>query len=59
MATIYDVVNSKFTSVRWQEDDKDRTPFLLEAWFPTEKQLGNRQNLRPHPLSFQRLAPKF
>lgn len=59
MATIYDVVNSKFTSVRWQEDDKDRTPFLLEAWFPTEKQLGTeltylkgkRPNVRPLDLS--------
>lgn len=59
MATIYDVVNSKFTSVRWQEDDKDRTPFLLEAWFPTEKQLGTeityfkgkKPNVRPLDLS--------
>lgn len=40
MATIYDVVDAKMTSVRWEEDEKDRKPFLLEAWFPIEKQIG-------------------
>ena len=59
MATIYDVVDAKFTSVRWQEDDKDRTPFLLEAWFPADKQMGTeltyfkgkKPNVRPLDLS--------
>lgn len=59
MSTIYDVVNSKMTSVRWKKEDQDRKPFLLEAWFPTEKQLGTeltyfkgkRPNVRPLDLS--------
>lgn len=40
MATIFDVITPKFTSVRWMESEEDRTPFLLEAWFPATKQLG-------------------
>lgn len=40
MSTIYDVITPKFTSVRWTETEEDRVPYLLEAFFPDEKQLG-------------------
>lgn len=40
MATIYDVIDPKFTSVRWMESEQDRVPYLLEAFFPDDKQIG-------------------
>lgn len=40
MNTIYDVITPEFTAVRWTETAEDRVPYLLEAFFPDESQLG-------------------
>lgn len=40
MATIYDVVTPRFTTTRWEETETDRVPYLLEAFFTEEKQMG-------------------
>lgn len=40
MSTIYDVITPEFTAVRWTETAEDRVPYLLEAFFPDETQLG-------------------
>ena len=40
MKTIYDVVTPEFTAVRWTETAEDRVPYLLEAFFPDDSQLG-------------------
>ena len=40
MSTIYDVITPQFTAVRWTETAEDRVPYLLEAFFPDETQLG-------------------
>ena len=40
MKTIYDVITPEFTAVRWTETAEDRVPYLLEAFFPDESQLG-------------------
>ena len=40
MKTIYDVITPEFTGVRLTETAEDRVPYLLEAFFPDESQLG-------------------
>ena len=40
MATIYDLVTAKNLAAYWDEKRKERKPFLLEAFFPADKQLG-------------------
>ena len=40
MATIYELVQAKNIATYWNEKSKERKPFLLEAFFPADKQLG-------------------
>lgn len=40
MATIYDIVTPKHLASYWDVKKKERKPFLLEAFFPADKQLG-------------------
>lgn len=40
MNTIYDIVTPKHIASYWDEVKKERKPFLLEAFFPADKQLG-------------------
>lgn len=59
MLNIYDAVNAKATSARWYEDEMQRDPYLLEAFFNEVKQLGTdleylkgkKPNVRPLDLS--------
>lgn len=40
METMFDVVDSKFMSTRWNNSVRDREPYLLSAFFTEEKQMG-------------------
>jgi hypothetical protein len=59
MLSIYEAVRAKATSARWYEDEMQREPFLLEAFFNEVKQLGTdleflkgkKPNVRPLDLS--------
>lgn len=59
MSTIYDVVNARIQKSKWEEDAKQREPFLLEAFFAERKQIGidiallkgKKPNVRPLDLS--------
>lgn len=37
---IFDVITSKFFASRWTETELDRDPYLFEAFFPEQKQMG-------------------
>ena len=59
MLSIYDAVSPKATSAKWEEDEMQRDPYLIQAWFPETKQLGTdleylkgkKPNVRPLDLS--------
>ena len=59
MSTIYEEITPKFLSERWNEKIQERKPYLGEAIFPEEKQLGielsyfqgNAPKIRPLDLS--------